>query len=75
MNKIFLAVTFMLEGTFYDEHDSYPVGSWLLNPRSSEHCFHIKGDDALIHFKIGHLHANENRSSNYVIKSGYQMRE
>ena len=29
---------FVLEGTFYDEHDSYLVGSWLRSPHLSKHC-------------------------------------
>jgi anti-sigma factor ChrR (cupin superfamily) len=29
---------FVLEGTFYEELDSYPAGSWLRSPHFSEHC-------------------------------------
>ncbi len=35
---------FVLEGTFYDEHDSYPVGSWLRSPHLSKHCPCTKDD-------------------------------
>ena len=55
---------FVLEGTFYDEHDSYPVGSWLRSPHLSKHCPYTKDDGALIYVKAGHLHANEIKASN-----------
>jgi anti-sigma factor ChrR (cupin superfamily) len=45
----------VLEGTFYDEHDSYPAGSWLRSPHMSEHCPYTKEDGALIYVKVGHL--------------------
>jgi len=45
----------VLEGTFYDEHDSYPTGSWLRSPHLSEHCPYTKDDGALIYVKVGHL--------------------
>jgi anti-sigma factor ChrR (cupin superfamily) len=45
----------VLKGTFYDEHDSYPVGSWLRSPHLSEHCPYTKEDGALIYVKVGHL--------------------
>ena len=35
---------FVLEGTFYDEHDSYPVGSWLRSSHLSKHCPCTKDD-------------------------------
>ena len=59
---------FVLKGTFYDEHDSYPAGSWLRSPHLSEHCPYTKDNGALIYVKVGHLHANENRPSNKVVK-------
>ena len=55
---------FVLEGTFYDEHDSYPAGSWLRSPHLSEHCPYTKDDGALIFVKVGHLHANAIKASN-----------
>ena len=55
---------FVLEGTFYDEYDSYPAGSWLRSPHLSEHCPYTKDDGALIYVKVGHLHANEIKASN-----------
>jgi anti-sigma factor ChrR (cupin superfamily) len=45
----------VLKGTFYDEHDSYPAGSWLRSPHMSEHCPYTKEDGALIYVKVGHL--------------------
>ena len=55
---------FVLEGTFYDEHDNYPAGSWLRSPHLSEHCPYTKDNGALIYVKVGHLHANEIKASN-----------
>ena len=55
---------FVLEGTFYEELDSYPAGSWLRSPHFSEHCPYTKDDGALIYVKVGHLHANEIKASN-----------
>ncbi len=46
----------VLEGTFYDEHDCYPAGSWLRSPHLSEHCPYTKEDGALIYVKVGHLY-------------------
>ncbi len=46
---------FVLEGTFYDEHGSYPAGSWLRSPHMSQHCPFTKEDGALIYVKTGHL--------------------
>jgi len=66
---------FALEGTFYDKHDSYPAGGWLRGPHLSKHCPYTKEDGALIYVKVGHLHANKNRSSTRVTKSGYQMND
>ena len=45
----------VLDGTFYDEHDSYPAGSWLRSPHMSGHCPYTKEDGALIYVKVGHL--------------------
>ena len=45
----------VLEGTFYDEHGSYPAGSWLGSPHMSQHCPFTKEDGALIYVKTGHL--------------------
>lgn len=45
----------VLEGTFYDEHGSYPAGSWLRSPHMSQHCPFTKEDGALIYVKTGHL--------------------
>jgi len=46
---------FVIEGTFYDEHGSYPAGSWLRSPHLSEHEPFTKEDGALIYVKTGHL--------------------
>lgn len=47
---------FVLQGTFYDEHGTYPAGSWLRSPHMSQHCPFTKEDGALIYVKTGHLH-------------------
>ncbi|MDF1763967.1 MAG: cupin domain-containing protein [Oleibacter sp.] len=49
---------FVLEGTFHDEHGSYPKGSWLRNPHMSMHTPFTKEDGALIYVKVGHLPEN-----------------
>lgn len=46
---------FVLEGTFYDEHGSYPKGSWIRSPHLSQHTPFTKQDGALIYVKVGHL--------------------
>lgn len=46
---------FVLDGTFYDEHGSYPKGSWLRSPHLSRHSPFTKQDGALIYVKTGHL--------------------
>ncbi|MEX1670178.1 cupin domain-containing protein [Zhongshania guokunii] len=46
---------FVLEGTFHDEHGSYPKGSWLRSPHLSQHTPFTKDDGALIYVKAGHL--------------------
>ncbi|NVK31728.1 MAG: cupin domain-containing protein [Gammaproteobacteria bacterium] len=46
---------FVLEGTFYDEHGSYPAGSWLRSPHLSQHTPFTREDGALIYVKVGHL--------------------
>jgi anti-sigma factor ChrR (cupin superfamily) len=45
----------VLEGTFYDEHGSYPKGTWLRSPHLSSHTPYTKEDGALIYVKTGHL--------------------
>ncbi|MCK6263427.1 cupin domain-containing protein [Vibrio sp. ZSDE26] len=45
----------VLEGTFYDEHGSYPKGTWLRSPHMSMHHPFTKDDGALIYVKTGHL--------------------
>lgn len=46
---------FVLEGTFYDEHGTYPQGSWLRNPHLSRHQPFTREEGALIYVKTGHL--------------------
>jgi len=46
---------FVLEGTFYDEHGTYPKGTWLRSPHLSEHLPYTKEDGATIFVKTGHL--------------------
>lgn len=45
----------VLEGTFYDEHGSYPKGSWIRSPHLSEHTPYTQEEGALIYVKTGHL--------------------
>nr|WP_172199346.1 cupin domain-containing protein [Niveibacterium sp. COAC-50] len=44
----------VLEGTFQDEHGSYPAGSWLRSPHQSEHTPY-SDEGCLIFVKTGHL--------------------
>ena len=46
---------FVIEGTFYDEHGTYPAGSWLRSPHLSQHRPFTKDEGALIYVKTGHL--------------------
>jgi len=46
---------FVLEGTLFDEHGSYPTGSWIRSPHNSRHKPYTEGDGALIYVKVGHL--------------------
>lgn len=46
---------FVLEGTFHDEHGSYPSGSWIRSPHGSVHTPYSQSDGALIYVKVGHL--------------------
>lgn len=45
----------VLEGTFHDEHGSYPKGSWIRSPHLSQHQPFTLDDGALIYVKTGHL--------------------
>lgn len=47
----------VLEGLFRDEHGEYPTGSWLRNPRYSEHTPFTGPEGALIYVKVGHMDA------------------
>jgi len=47
----------VLEGVFSDEHGSYPAGSWLRNPRYSQHTPFTGAEGALIYVKVGHIDA------------------
>lgn len=47
----------VLEGLFRDEHGEYPAGSWLRNPRYSEHTPFTGPEGALIYVKVGHIDA------------------
>lgn len=46
---------FVISGTFYDEHGSYPTGTWLRSPHLSQHQPYTEDDGALIYVKTGHL--------------------
>ncbi|MEO3877147.1 cupin domain-containing protein [Rheinheimera fenheensis] len=48
----------VLEGLFRDEHGEYPAGSWLRNPRYSEHTPFTGPEGALIYVKVGHMDAD-----------------
>ena len=45
----------VLQGLFRDEHGEYPAGSWLRNPRYSEHTPFTGPEGALIYVKVGHI--------------------
>lgn len=45
----------VIAGTFYDEHGTYPAGSWIRSPHQSEHSPYTRGEGALIYVKVGHL--------------------
>ncbi|WP_027672474.1 cupin domain-containing protein [Rheinheimera baltica] len=47
----------VLEGLFCDEHGQYPTGSWLRNPRYSQHTPFTLEQGALIYVKVGHIDA------------------
>mgnify|MGYP006203070069 FL=1 len=47
----------VLEGLFRDEHGEYPTGSWLRNPRYSQHTPFTGAEGALIYVKVGHIDA------------------
>lgn len=44
----------VLQGTFNDEHGSYPTGTWLRNPHASQHHPFVQ-DETIIYVKTGHL--------------------
>ena len=45
----------VLEGTFYDEHGTYPKGTWLRNPHGSSHKPYSGHDGCTLYVKTGHL--------------------
>lgn len=45
---------FVIEGTFQDEHGTYPAGSWLRSPHLSQHN-PWSDEGCLIYVKTGHL--------------------
>jgi anti-sigma factor ChrR (cupin superfamily) len=46
---------FVLQGTFYDEHGSYPAGTWIRSPHLSQHSPYTEAEAVLIYVKTGHL--------------------
>ena len=48
----------VLEGVFNDEHGHYPAGSWIRNPRYSQHTPFTGEEGALIYVKVGHFDAD-----------------
>jgi anti-sigma factor ChrR (cupin superfamily) len=49
---------FVLDGLFRDEQGEYPAGTWLRNPRWSQHTPFTGSEGALIYVKVGHLGAS-----------------
>jgi anti-sigma factor ChrR (cupin superfamily) len=45
---------YVVEGTFEDEHGSYPQGSWIRSPHMSAHT-PFSNEGCLIYVKVGHL--------------------
>ncbi len=45
---------FVLDGTFADEHGTYPAGTWMRSPHLSQHKPYSE-DGCLIYVKTGHL--------------------
>jgi anti-sigma factor ChrR (cupin superfamily) len=45
---------YVLSGTFIDENDSYPQGSWIRSPHKSEHNPYVE-EETVIWVKMGHL--------------------
>lgn len=45
---------FVLSGTFKDEHDTYPKGTWLRSPHLSSHHPYVD-EETVIWVKTGHL--------------------
>jgi anti-sigma factor ChrR (cupin superfamily) len=45
----------VLEGSFSDEHGTYPRGSWLRSPPGSQHAPSAGPEGALLYVKTGHL--------------------
>ncbi|MEL7114471.1 MAG: cupin domain-containing protein [Pseudomonadota bacterium] len=45
---------YVIEGTFQDEHGSYPAGSWIRSPHLSRHT-PWSDEGCLIYVKTGHL--------------------
>ena len=45
----------VLEGTFRDEHGSYPAGTWIRSPHMSNHRPFTGSEGATILVKVGHL--------------------
>ncbi|MEM8617794.1 MAG: cupin domain-containing protein, partial [Pseudomonadota bacterium] len=44
----------VLEGTFEDEHGTYPAGTWIRSPHMSQHK-PWSDEGCLIYVKTGHL--------------------
>lgn len=44
----------VISGTFIDEYDSYPAGTWLRSPHLSKHFPRVE-EETLIYVKTGHL--------------------
>jgi anti-sigma factor ChrR (cupin superfamily) len=46
---------FVIEGSFSDEHGTYPAGTWLRHPHGSTHDAFTRDASALLYLKTGHL--------------------
>lgn len=49
----------VLEGTFIDEHDEYPAGSYVRNPIGTSHTPQVGPDGATIFVKLHQFHTDD----------------
>ena len=58
----------VLQGTFADEHGSYPAGTWLKNPPGSRHA-PSSPDGCLLFVKLCHLTAADTNTCQSALKT------